>query len=136
MRPIVTLRAGTIPNGSIPVALKPNLGFAGGPHVCFGMHVARAEMLVAMNAVLDRLPNIRVDPDAPSVRIIGLEHRGPNGVPVVFGRCRPCPIFDGVRVVEPAQFVFVPAWPALLADWGADVVKIEHPVRGDGYRAS
>jgi cytochrome P450 len=64
---------------------KPNLGFAGGPHVCLGMHVARAEMFVAMNAVLDRLPNLRFDPDAPEVRIIGLEHRGPNGIPVVFG---------------------------------------------------
>jgi cytochrome P450 len=64
---------------------KPNLGFAGGPHVCLGMHVARAEMLVAMNAVLDRLANVRFDPDAPAARIIGLEHRGPNGIPVVFG---------------------------------------------------
>jgi cytochrome P450 len=64
---------------------KPNLGFAGGPHVCLGMHVARAEMLVAMNAVLDRLTDVRLDPDAPAARIIGLEHRGPNGIPVVFG---------------------------------------------------
>ncbi len=64
---------------------KPNLGFAGGPHVCLGMHVARAEMFVAMNAVLDRLPDVRFDPEAPQARIIGLEHRGPNGVPVVFG---------------------------------------------------
>lgn len=44
------------------------------------------------------------------------------------------PVFDGVRVVELAQFVFVPVTGALLADWGADVVKIEHPVQGDGYR--
>jgi cytochrome P450 len=64
---------------------KPNVGFAGGPHLCLGMHVARAEMWVAMNAVLDRLPNLRVDTDAPPMRIIGLEHRGPNGVPVLFG---------------------------------------------------
>jgi cytochrome P450 len=66
-------------------AVKPNVGFAGGPHVCLGMHVARAEMWVAINAVLDRLPNLRFDPDAPDVRIIGLEHRGPNGIPVQFG---------------------------------------------------
>jgi crotonobetainyl-CoA:carnitine CoA-transferase CaiB-like acyl-CoA transferase len=44
-------------------------------------------------------------------------------------------VFDGVRVIELAQFVFVPAAGSLLADWGADVVKIEHPVSGDGYRA-
>jgi cytochrome P450 len=64
--------------------VKPNLGFAGGPHVCLGMHVARAEIWVAMNAVLDRLPNLRLDPDVPNVRVIGLEHRGPNAVPVLF----------------------------------------------------
>lgn len=64
---------------------KVNVGFAGGPHICLGMHVARAEMWVAMNAVLDRLPNLRLDPDVPNARIIGLEHRGPNAVPVVFG---------------------------------------------------
>jgi cytochrome P450 len=65
-------------------SVKPNLGFAGGPHVCLGMHVARAEMWVAMNAVLDRLPNLRLNPEVPNVRIIGLEHRGPNGIPVCF----------------------------------------------------
>lgn len=65
-------------------APKPNLGFAGGPHICLGMHVARAEMWVAMNAVLDRLHDLRLDPDVPNVRIIGLEHRGPNGIPVLF----------------------------------------------------
>ena len=63
---------------------KQNVGFAGGPHVCLGIHVARAEMLVAMNNVLDRLPNIRFDPELAAPRIIGLEHRGPSGVPVVF----------------------------------------------------
>jgi cytochrome P450 len=65
--------------------IEPNLAFISGPHVCLGMHVARAEMTVAMNAVLDRLPNLRFDADAPEARIIGLEHRGVNGVPVVFG---------------------------------------------------
>ena len=35
--------------------------------------------------------------------------------------------FDGVRVVELAQWVFVPVAGALLADWGADVVHIERP---------
>jgi len=43
-------------------------------------------------------------------------------------------IFAGVRVVELAQWVFVPVAGALLADWGADVVRIEHP-EGDPYRA-
>jgi crotonobetainyl-CoA:carnitine CoA-transferase CaiB-like acyl-CoA transferase len=40
----------------------------------------------------------------------------------------------GIRVLEAAQFTFVPAAGAILADWGADVIKIEHPVRGDTQR--
>ncbi|SPM34984.1 Crotonobetainyl-CoA:carnitine CoA-transferase CaiB and related acyl-CoA transferases [Mycobacterium rhizamassiliense] len=40
----------------------------------------------------------------------------------------------GVRVLEVAQFTFVPSAGAVLADWGADVVKIEHPVTGDAQR--
>jgi crotonobetainyl-CoA:carnitine CoA-transferase CaiB-like acyl-CoA transferase len=41
---------------------------------------------------------------------------------------------DGVRVIEVATHVFVPMTGALLAEWGADVVKIEHPDTGDPYR--
>src|SRR5215471_8276427 len=41
--------------------------------------------------------------------------------------------FAGIRVVELAQWVFVPVAGALLADWGADVVRIERP-QGDPYR--
>jgi crotonobetainyl-CoA:carnitine CoA-transferase CaiB-like acyl-CoA transferase len=41
--------------------------------------------------------------------------------------------FDGIRVVELAQWVFVPVAGALLADWGADVIHIE-PREGDPYR--
>jgi crotonobetainyl-CoA:carnitine CoA-transferase CaiB-like acyl-CoA transferase len=43
------------------------------------------------------------------------------------------PPFAGVRVVELAQWVFVPVAGALLADWGADVVHVE-PTEGDPYR--
>jgi crotonobetainyl-CoA:carnitine CoA-transferase CaiB-like acyl-CoA transferase len=41
--------------------------------------------------------------------------------------------FDGVKVVELAQWVFVPVAGALLADWGADVIRIEK-LEGDPYR--
>lgn len=43
-------------------------------------------------------------------------------------------VMKGVRVLEVAQFTFVPAAGAVLADWGADVIKIEHPLRGDTQR--
>ena len=41
--------------------------------------------------------------------------------------------FEGIRVVELAQWVFVPVAGALLADWGAEVVHVE-PIEGDPYR--
>jgi crotonobetainyl-CoA:carnitine CoA-transferase CaiB-like acyl-CoA transferase len=40
----------------------------------------------------------------------------------------------GVRVLEVAQFTYTPAAGAVLSDWGADVIKVEHPVRGDAQR--
>ncbi len=43
-------------------------------------------------------------------------------------------VMEGVRVLELAQYTFVPAAGAILADWGADVIKVEHPVRGDTQR--
>ncbi len=42
---------------------------------------------------------------------------------------------DGVRVIEVAIWWFVPAAGAILADWGADVLKVEHPETGDPQRA-
>ncbi len=43
-------------------------------------------------------------------------------------------VMKGVRILEVAQYTFVPSAGAVLADWGADVIKIEHPTRGDGQR--
>jgi len=43
-------------------------------------------------------------------------------------------VLEGVRVIEVAQWWFVPSGGAVLADWGADVIKIEHPVTGDPQR--
>ena len=43
-------------------------------------------------------------------------------------------VLTGTRVVEVSSWLFVPAAGVVLADWGADVVKIEHPVSGDPIR--
>jgi crotonobetainyl-CoA:carnitine CoA-transferase CaiB-like acyl-CoA transferase len=43
-------------------------------------------------------------------------------------------VLDGVKVVEVAGWTFVPAGGAVLADWGADVIKVEHPETGDPQR--
>ncbi|MET8211460.1 cytochrome P450 [Streptomyces sp. NPDC005373] len=65
--------------------LRPSFAFGGGAHVCLGMHVARAEMRVGIGALLDRLPDLRLDPDATPPRFIGLYERGATEIPVVFG---------------------------------------------------
>lgn len=41
---------------------------------------------------------------------------------------------EGVRVLEVAQYTFTPAAGAVMADWGADVIKVEHAVAGDAQR--
>ncbi|HEV7732647.1 MAG TPA: CoA transferase [Candidatus Binatia bacterium] len=43
-------------------------------------------------------------------------------------------VMKGIRVLEVAEHTFVPAASAVLSDWGADVVKVEHPERGDAMR--
>jgi cytochrome P450 len=63
---------------------KPHMAFAYGAHTCLGMHLARMETRVMLNAVLDRLPGLRLDPDADDVHITGLGFRAPRQLPVVF----------------------------------------------------
>jgi cytochrome P450 len=63
---------------------KQHMAFAFGPHRCLGMHLARSETQVALEQVLDRLPNLRLDPDAGEVFISGLTFRSPMALPVVF----------------------------------------------------
>lgn len=43
-------------------------------------------------------------------------------------------VMEGVRVLEVAAWTYVPAAGALLAEWGADVIKVEHPETGDPQR--
>jgi cytochrome P450 len=61
------------------------ISFGGGIHKCLGMHLARMEMAVLLNAVLDRLPELRLDPAAQDVHIHGLIFRSPPNLPVRFG---------------------------------------------------
>ncbi len=43
-------------------------------------------------------------------------------------------VMQGVRILEVAEHTFVPAASALLAEWGAEVIKVEHVERGDAMR--
>jgi cytochrome P450 len=65
-------------------AAKGNVGWGHGVHVCLGMHLARMEMRVAMNLLIDRLPNLRFDPEADDLYIRGQVFRAPAALPVVF----------------------------------------------------
>jgi cytochrome P450 len=62
-----------------------HLSFGGGRHFCLGYHLARSEARVAVDAILARLPNLRLDPDRPS-QITGLAFRSPKSLFVHFER--------------------------------------------------
>jgi len=64
-----------------------HLTFGGGPHLCLGMHLARMEATVAIEALLHRLPDLRLDPSAPTPRISGMAFRSPAALPVEFSCC-------------------------------------------------
>jgi cytochrome P450 len=64
---------------------KPHISFGQGPHACIGTHLARMEMRVSLNLLLDRLPNLRLDPDGDDPHIRGQIFRSPTSLPVLFG---------------------------------------------------
>jgi cytochrome P450 len=61
-----------------------HMAFGTGQHQCLGMHLARLELRAGLNAILDRLPNLRLDPEAAPLTIEGLAFRGPVSLPVIF----------------------------------------------------
>jgi cytochrome P450 len=64
----------------------PHLAFAHGPHMCLGMHLARLETRTLVNKVLDRLPDITLDPGDADPHIRGSIFRSPTSLPVRFGQ--------------------------------------------------
>lgn len=63
---------------------KPAFTFGFGPHMCIGQYLAKLELSIAINAVLDLFPNIRLDPDRPAPVIAGSMLRGASSVPVIW----------------------------------------------------
>ena len=71
------------------VARRPGLvtTFGFGTHFCLGAHLARAELQVALKAIVTRLPDLRLS-STDGVRITGTIHhllRGPTRLPVTWG---------------------------------------------------
>jgi cytochrome P450 len=62
----------------------PHLAFAYGRHLCLGQHLARMETRVVLDTLLDRLPGLRLDPEAEDVHITGMVFRAPLSLPVRF----------------------------------------------------
>ena len=89
-----------------PDALRPgrdnarrHLAFAGGPHVCVGMHLARLEAHTALALLLERLPRLRLDPARPP-EIRGLVFRKPPELRGMGSAARPRPA-TGIASTSP-----------------------------------
>ena len=63
---------------------QAHIAFAGGIHMCLGMHLARLETRTLVNKVLDRLPNLTLDPGDSDPHIRGMIFRSPTSLPVRF----------------------------------------------------
>jgi cytochrome P450 len=66
---------------------QAHIAFAGGIHMCLGMHLARLETRVMLNSLFDRVTNLAFVPDdgtGEESRIVGLTFRSPNKLPVTF----------------------------------------------------
>ena len=53
--------------------------------MCLGMHLARMETRVAVDALIERLPDLRLDPEGDDPHIRGQIFRSPTALPVLFG---------------------------------------------------
>ncbi len=66
---------------------QAHISFAGGIHMCLGMHLARMETRVMLNSLLDRTANLALmtdDGTGEESKIVGLTFRSPNKLPVTF----------------------------------------------------
>lgn len=66
---------------------QAHIAFAGGIHMCLGMHLARLETRVMLNSLFDRVQDLKFVPDdgtGVESKIVGLVFRSPNKLPVTF----------------------------------------------------
>jgi cytochrome P450 len=63
---------------------EPHIAFGFGKHYCAGSRLALLEATVGLEALLDRLPGLRFDPESGPARIVGFAFRGPDHLRVRF----------------------------------------------------
>src|SRR5216683_309577 len=60
---------------------------------------------------------------------------GEPPAPIISGRLSMTQrIFDGLKVIDCASFIAGPAAATVMSDFGAEIIKIEPPGKGDPYR--
>ncbi|GAA4818610.1 cytochrome P450 [Streptomyces ziwulingensis] len=65
---------------------NPHLSFGHGIHFCIGAALARREGVIAVNALLDRFPDLRCDPGTPPTFMTSPNLNGVTRLPVVVGQ--------------------------------------------------
>jgi len=67
---------------------RQHMTFGTGPHLCLGMHLARLETRVALNALFDRLPGLRLDHETAEALDAHIQgdslFRNPTSLPVIW----------------------------------------------------
>ena len=63
---------------------NPHLSFGISHHFCLGVHLARMELRVGLETLLERLPGPRPDPTVPAAGITGVMFRAPDHVRAVW----------------------------------------------------
>lgn len=79
------------------ITRTPNrhLSFGHGIHYCPGAQLGRLEAKTAVNTMLQRLPGLRLDPDAPATRVAANLQFGFSAMPALFEPGAPLEIGDG-----------------------------------------
>jgi cytochrome P450 len=65
---------------------RPHVSFAGGPHTCVGIHLARMEMTAVLGEIFDALPGLRFAEPGGGCHVDGLGFRAPTALPVVWNQ--------------------------------------------------
>ena len=71
------------PRANIAGIADDHLALGFGRHHCLGYHLAKMEARMAITSIMERWPNLRLDPAAEAPKIIGLAFRSPTALPVL-----------------------------------------------------